>query len=46
MEVLKKIKKPKLIDGAPKEYRGNHHLWYIKQYRKWLSQKRNYKDQE
>ena len=46
MEVLKKIRKPKLSDSAPKGFHGNHHLWYIKQYRKWLFQKRMNSDQK
>jgi hypothetical protein len=36
---IDKVKKPKIIDGAPKGFVGNHHLWYIKQYKKWLDQK-------
>lgn len=36
MKAAIKIKKPKLSDGSPKGYIGNHHFWYIKQYRKWL----------
>jgi hypothetical protein len=41
MKSTNKVEKPKLGDGAPKGYHGNHHLWYIKQYKKWLSQKKS-----
>ena len=34
-----KIKKPRLTDGAPKDFVGNHHLWFIKAYRKWTESK-------
>jgi len=33
------MKEPKLSDGSPKGYCGNHHLWYIKQYREWVEAK-------
>jgi len=33
------VKKPKLTDGAPKGFVGNHHLWFIKEYRKWKESK-------
>lgn len=33
------MKKPKLKDGAPKNFVGNHHLWFIKEYRKWEESK-------
>jgi hypothetical protein len=44
--MIQKFKKPKLSDGAPKGYSGNHHLWYIKQYNKWVLQKNNKKEKE
>lgn len=46
MKAFMKGNKPKLRDGAPDGYHANHHLWYIKQYRKWLSQKRKNSDQK
>ena len=46
MKTFTKVNKPKLSDSAPKGYQGNHHLWYIKQYRKWLFQKRMNSDQK
>lgn len=36
-----KIKKPRITDGAPKGFVGNHHLWFIKAYRKWIESKQN-----
>jgi len=36
-----KIKKPRLTDGAPKDFVGNHHLWFIKAYRKWTESKQS-----
>jgi hypothetical protein len=41
-----KVKKPKLSDGAPKGYSGNHHLWYLKQYSKWFLHKNSEKDKK